>query len=93
MGKLTIENIKHCFDNIVKEKKSNYPNNYLISVSLGYLEAGLQIFDGLEVKEINGARVVKREMVKHKKWWKKDREETYEEAIIRQTKKLLDENK
>jgi hypothetical protein len=59
---------------------------------LGYLEAGLQSFGYLETsydKDDNGEthKVVKKYTCTS--WWKKDKVETQEQAIIRQVEKMF----
>jgi hypothetical protein len=61
---------------------------------LGYLEAGLQSFGYLETsydKDDNGEthKVVKKEIIRNTSWWKKDKVETQEQAIIRQVEKMF----
>jgi hypothetical protein len=59
---------------------------------LGYLEAGLQSFGYLETidKDDNGEthKVVKK-IIRNTSWWKKDKVETQEQAIIRQVEKMF----
>jgi hypothetical protein len=61
---------------------------------LGYLEAGLQSFGYLETsydKDDDGVthKVVTKEIIPNKSWWKKDKVETQEQAIIRQVEKMF----
>lgn len=86
---LTLENLKFCYDNL----KSNYnmgPGNK--GKHFGYLEAGLLQFDYLETVRNNGNNEIKRNIIKSDKWWKKDKPESYESAILRMVEKLFTDN-
>jgi hypothetical protein len=89
-NKLTLSHLQYCY-NTLKTKRDHMGTPALYA-HLGYLEAGLVNFGALETEQRGDENIVKREMVKHTKWWKKDREETYEEAIVRQTEKLFTNN-
>ena len=87
---LTKENIKFCFNNLKKLRETN-GNMYHIALHLGYLEAALQSVDALDTTPIDNCNTVTRKIIKSKKWWKSDREETHEQAIVRMVQKYLEE--
>jgi hypothetical protein len=87
---LTFTKLLYCYNNLKK-----FRNQFdLISFGkhLGYLEAGLVTYGYLEIEMINNTSEVKREIIPAKKWWKRSKKETYEEAIIRMTQKMFKEN-
>jgi len=86
---LTIQNLKNAYDDAI----SNYKNTtFQLGKRFGYIEAILQSFDKLETEVIDGVNSVKLKTVKSDKWWKSDKKETYEAAIIRMAENLLLEN-
>lgn len=86
---LTLENLKFCYDNL----KSNYHMPiYNIGKHFGYLEAGLLQFGYLETVKNNGITDIKKNIIKSDKWWKKDKPESYESAILRMVEKLFTDN-
>jgi hypothetical protein len=89
-NKLTLSHLLYCYNTIKHDRE--IISDTVTYAHLGYLEAGLVNFGALETEQRGDENIVKREMIKPKKWWKKDREETYEEAIIRQTEKLFTNN-
>lgn len=89
-NKLTLSHLLYCYNTIKHDRE--IISDTVTYAHLGYLEAGLVSFGALETEDIGNVTRVKRNIVKPKKWWKKDREEDYEEAIIRQTEKLFIDN-
>jgi hypothetical protein len=87
---LTLKNLKFCYDNL----KNNYNDMsiYDIGKHFGYLEAGLLQFDYLEYVKNNGINEIKKNIIKSDKWWKKDKPESYESAILRMVEKLFNDN-
>lgn len=91
---LKVYNIEYCLGTLKSYREVKSLNSFVIGLRLGYLEACLLSFDRLEVVEgKDNTTEVKREIVKSDRWWKKDRIETYEEAIVRMTQKLIEELK
>lgn len=87
---LSFAKLLYCYNNLKK-----FRNQFdLVSFGkhLGYLEAGLVTYGYLETVKINNESEIKREILPAKKWWKKPKQETYEEAIIRMTQKMFKEN-
>jgi hypothetical protein len=89
-NKLTLSHLLHCYNTIKHDRE--IISDVVTYAHLGYLEAGLVSFGALETEQRGNISIVKREMVKNTKWWKKDRDEDYEEAIIRQIEKLFTDN-
>ncbi len=63
------------------------------------MEAGLQVYGCRETvknedtkSKFYGNSEIKRETIKSEKWWKKDRLESMEQAIIRQTENMFTKN-
>lgn len=89
-NKLTKGNIGYALNTLRELRKGKSSQYYVIGMHIGYLQAALQSFDKLETEiDSDGTKLVKRERVKASKWWKKDRYENLEEAIIRMTLKFL----
>ena len=88
--KLTFNKLLYCYKNLKKYRESMC----LITVGkhLGYLEAGLVVYDYLETINNSGTSEIKRNLIKSTKWYKKDRMESYEQAIIRMIEKLFNDN-
>jgi hypothetical protein len=87
---LTLKNLKFCYDTLKGSYKSM--SIYNMGKHFGYLEAGLLQFGYLEVVKINGIQEVKKNIIKSDKWWKKDKSESYESAILRMVEKLFTDN-
>ena len=88
--KLTFDRLVFCYKSLQKYRTDM--GIYHIGKHLGYLEAGLVTYGYLETEMINNIIEVKREIKLSSKWWKKSKKETYEEAIIRMTLKMFNEN-
>lgn len=88
---LEMRHLLFCYNNLREKRK--WMGSFELGKHLGYLEAGLMLYGCLETKKDGDRTVIDVKMVKSDKWWKKDREENYEEAIIRMIRKLFDENK
>ena len=91
-SKLKLSNILHAYKNL-KDNRDNM-SMFDIGKHLGYMEAGLQLNGCLEFfkNEKTGTSEIKREVIKNKKWWKKDKVETMEQAIIRQVENMFTKN-
>ena len=96
-SKLKLSNILLAYKNL----KKNIDNMSMFDIGkhLGYMEAGLQVYGCLETvknedtkSKFYGNSEIKRETIKSEKWWKKDRLESMEQAIIRQTENMFTKN-
>jgi len=91
-NKLTKDNIRFALNTLRELRKGKSEQYYVIGMHVGFLEGALQSFGKLETeKDSNGRRTVKREIIKSTKWYKKDRLEDIEEAIVRMVNKFLSE--
>ena len=79
-GKLEFRHLLFCYNNLKKIR--NWDNNFEVGKHLGYLET-VKVGERYQVKTIT---------IPSNKWWKKDKVETYEQAIIRMTEKMFNEN-
>lgn len=86
---LNLENLKYCYDSLMNNPNMGYFN---LGKHFGYLEAGLLQFNYLETEIVDGVTSIKTKMVKSGKWWKKDKKEAYQDAIIRMCQKLFLDN-
>ncbi len=87
---LKVHNIEHCLKTLKEFRKNKHLDSFWVGLRLGYLEACLQSYNALETfKNKEGNNEVVKEIVKSDKWWKKDKKETYEEAIVRMAQKLI----
>jgi hypothetical protein len=96
-SKLKLSNILFSY-RILKNNRENM-SMFDIGRQLGYLEAGLQAYDCREIvknldkkSKFYGNYEIKRQIIKSKKWWKKDKLETMEQAIIRQVENMFTKN-
>lgn len=89
---IDISNIKYCYDTLKSLRLAKSSDLYQLGRHLGYLEAYLESNNILETVKKNGINCIKCNTIKGNKWWKRDREESIEESIIRQTEKLLTDN-
>lgn len=96
-SKLKLSNILFAYKNLKKNRDNM--SMFDIGKHLGYMEAGLQVYGCLEIvknedtkSKFYGDSEIKRETIKSKKWWKKDRLESMEQAIIRQTENMFTKN-
>ena len=96
-SKLKLSNILHAYKNL-KDNRDNM-SMFDIGKPLGYMEAGLQVYGCLEtIKNVDkkskfyGQYEIKREVIKSKKWWKIDKLEDMEQAIIRQVENMFTKN-
>jgi hypothetical protein len=90
-SKLTLANILHAYKAFKQDRDNMGP--WSSGRYLGYLEAGLQVYGYQEtIKNKDGQSEVKREVIKNTKWWKKDKVETMEQAIIRQVENMFTKN-
>lgn len=91
---LKVYNIEYCLETLREFRENRSLSTFNVGLRLGYLEACLQSYGKLEtVENKEGTTEVKREVTKSDRWWKKDRRESYEEAIVRMTQKLIKELK
>ena len=88
---LEMRHLLFCYNNLREKRKRMNP--FELGKHFGYLEAGLMLYGRLETKKDGDRTVVEVKLGKSDKWWKKDRKETYEEAIVRMIRKLFDEHK
>lgn len=96
-SKLTLANILHAYKALKKDREALGP--WMVGRYLGYMEAGLQIFGYEETvknedtkSKFYGESQIKREVIKNTKWWKKDKVESMEQAIIRQVENMFTKN-
>ena len=89
-NRLKLSNILYCYNTVKKNRKDIW--GFELGKHLGYLEAGLWNFGYLETVMNGDISEIKREMKPATKWWKKPKQETYEEVIIRMTEKMFKEN-
>ena len=96
-SKLTLANILHAYKALKKDREALGP--WMVGRYLGYMEAGLQVYDCRETvknednkSKFYGDSQIKRETIKSNKWWKKDKLETMEQAIIRQVENMFTKN-
>jgi hypothetical protein len=90
-NQLKIKNILNAYSDFKKNRERL--SAFTRGQYLGYLEAGLQSFGYLETfKNEDGVLEVTKNTIKNNSWWKKDRKETQEQAIIRMVEKLFTEN-
>ncbi len=96
-NKLTLANILHAYKALKKDREALGP--WMVGRYLGYMEAGLQIFGYEETvknedtkSKFYGESQIKREVIKNTKWWKKDKVESMEQAIIRQVENMFTKN-
>lgn len=91
-SKLTLNNILFAYNNL-KNNRDNM-STFDIGKHLGYMEAGLQLYDCLEYfkNDKTGNTEIKRNTIRNNKWWKKDKVETIEQAIIRQVENMFKQN-
>lgn len=96
-SKLTLANILHAYKALKQDRDNMGP--WSSGRYLGYLEAGLQVYDCRETvknedpkSKFYGDSEIKREVIKNTKWWKKDKVETMEQAIIRQVENMFTKN-
>jgi hypothetical protein len=96
-SKLTLANILSAYKAYKQDRDNMGP--WSSGRYLGYLEAGLQVYGCQETvknqdpkSKFYGQSEVKREVIKNKKWWKKDKPETMEQAIIRQVENMFTKN-
>jgi hypothetical protein len=96
-SKLTLLNILHAYKAFKQDRDNMGP--FTAGRYLGYLEAGLQLYDCKETvknedpkSKLYGYSEIKRETIKSKKWWKKDKLESMEQAIIRQVENMFTKN-
>lgn len=96
-SKLTLANILHAYKALKKDREALGP--WMVGRYLGYLEAGLQVYDCKETfknqdpkSKFYNQYVIKRETIKSNKWWKSDKVETMEQAIIRQVENMFTKN-
>ncbi len=96
-SKLTLLNILHAYKAFKQDRDNMGP--FTTGRYLGYLEAGLQLYDCRETvknedpkSKFYGDSEIKRETIKSKKWWKKDKLESMEQAIIRQVENMFTKN-
>ena len=96
-SKLTLANILHAYKAFKQDKDNMGP--WSSGRYLGYLEAGLQVYGFRETvknedtkSKFYGQSEIKREVIKNTKWWKKDKVETMEQAIIRQVENMFTKN-
>jgi len=89
-GKLEFRHLLFCYNNLKKIRK--WDNNFEVGKHLGYLEAGLVAYGYLETVKVGERYQVKTITIPSNKWWRKDKVETYEQAIIRMTEKMFNEN-
>lgn len=83
-------NLNHAYLALVELKRSGEGHMFQQARLLGYMEACLQCFGVRETVVVNGLNENKTIMIKSSKWWKKDRKETLEECLVRQTRKYLE---
>ncbi len=96
-SKLTLANILHAYKALKKDREALGP--WMVGRYLGYLEAGLQLYGCRESfknqdpkSKFYGESEIKRETIKSNKWWKSDKTETIEQAIIRQVENMFIKN-
>ena len=96
-SKLTLLNILHAYKAFKQDRDNMGP--WMAGRYLGYLEAGLQVYDCKETfknqdpkSKFYNQYEIKREIIKSKKWWKKDKLESMEQAIIRQVENMFTKN-
>lgn len=96
-SKLTLANILHAYKAFKQDRDNMGP--WSSGRYLGYLEAGLQVYDCRETvknedpkSKFYGDSEIKREMRPATKWWKKPKLETMEQAIIRQVENMFTKN-
>jgi Asp-tRNA(Asn)/Glu-tRNA(Gln) amidotransferase C subunit len=91
-NQLKIKNILNAYSDFKTNRLRLRP--ITVGQYLGYLEAGLQSFGYLETfKNEDGILEVTKNTIRNNSWWRKDRKETHEQAIIRMVEKLFTDNK
>jgi hypothetical protein len=87
---ITLQHILYAYNNVKDNKKRL--DTYYFGKHIGYLEAGLLQFDYLETRKEGNRIVIATQVIKPEKWYRKEIRERDDEAILRMTEKLLNDN-
>lgn len=84
----TLENV---YNELIKYRKGGYDDIFHLGRILGYLECVLSTIGELETWVEDGTQKILLKKVKSNSWWKSDKLESIEDALVRMTKKCLNE--
>lgn len=91
---ITKKNVQTAYGELHRVRNEGNYAPYYIGRLVGYLEACLARYDRLETEEVTPGKFnIKLQKIPGKYWWSKDKIERVEDAIIRMTKKFLEEEK